>query len=282
MYRQDHLRAAVLMTLSALMFAGMGACIKVAARDIPNDMVVFLRNIFGLLYLLPWLLRGGIDPLKTRRFGMHLFRTLIGLSAMYCFFFAIANMELSAAVLLNFSAPLFVPVIAWFWLREKAPNLIRIALVLGFTGIVLILQPAPGMFNPAAFVGMWSGIFAATAMVSIRRMSDTEPTTRIVFYYSVICSLVSAVPMLWRWQTPRMEVLLLMLGAGIFATNGQLLMTRAYAHAPAARVGPFMYLTVVFAGLFGWFLWQEIPGGLSLLGMLLVIIAGILALRGRK
>ena len=279
MYRQDHLRASILMSLSALMFAGMGACIKVAARDIPNDMVVFLRNIFGLLYLLPWLLRGGIRPLQTRRFHMHLLRTLVGLSAMYCFFYAIANMELSAAVLLNFSAPLFVPVIAWFWLREQVPQLIRLALVMGFAGIVLILQPTPGAFNSAAFVGMWSGMFAATAMVSIRRMSDTEPTTRIVFYYSVICSLVSAVPMLWRWHLPGMKVLLLMLAAGIFATNGQLLMTRAYAHAPAAQVGPFMYLTVVFAGLIGWFIWQEIPGGLSLLGMLLVITAGILAIR---
>jgi drug/metabolite transporter (DMT)-like permease len=279
MYPQDHLKGAFLMTLSALMFAGMGACIKVAARDIPNDMVVFLRNCFGLIYLLPWLLRGGLAPLKTQRFGMHLFRTLIGLSAMYCFFYAIAHMELSGAVLLNFSAPLFVPVIAWFWLKEKVPSLVRLALVIGFTGIVLILRPAPGAFNAAAFIGMWAGIFAATAMVSIRRMSNTEPTTRIVFYYSVICTLVSSLPVLWHWTTPDTKALLLMIGAGIFATNGQLLMTRAYAHAPAARVGPFMYLTVVFAGLIGWWLWLEIPDGLALLGMLMVITAGIITLQ---
>ncbi|GMR08907.1 MAG: DMT family transporter [Gammaproteobacteria bacterium] len=279
MYSNDQRLGALLMTLSALMFAIMGLFIKMAAEDLGNEMVVFYRNLFGLIYLLPWLLRGGLGHLRSKRLGLHVTRSLLGLAAMYCFFYAIANMQLSGAVLLNFSAPLFVPVIALLWLGESVPTPVRWALLIGYIGIIMILKPDASMFDSVAGIGVASGIFAALAMTSIRRMSDTEPTTRIVFYYSVISTLVSAIPLSWAWQSTSADNLLYMLIAGIAATSGQLLMTRAYAHAPAARVGPFMYLTVVFAAIFGWLIWTEVPDLLSFIGAALVVIAGVLSVR---
>ncbi|MDX1251876.1 MAG: DMT family transporter [Gammaproteobacteria bacterium] len=279
MYPENRAHGALLAIAAAFMFAAMGAVIKAASAHLPNEMVVFFRNFFGLLALLPWLLRGGVRALATQRFGSHLTRSLAGLAAMYCFFYAIAKLHLAEAVLLNFTAPLFIPFIALLWLHERVERNVWWAIIVGFLGIALILKPGMDIFSPAALIGLASGALAAFAMVNIRRMSETEPTTRIVFYFSTVSVIVSALPLLWRWQTPGPEALGLMVVAGIFATSGQLLLTRGYALAPAALVGPFTYSSVVFAALFGWLLWEEMPDALSLAGAVLVCLAGIMAMR---
>ena len=126
---------------------------------------------------------------------------------------------------------------------------------------------------------MAAGFFAAIAVVCVRRLTYSEPTTRVVFYYSVFCTLLSAIPLLWFWQMPEPSTWVLLAAMGLFATSGQLLLIRGYALAPAARVGPFSYLAVVFAALIGWGLWGEVPDASSFFGALLVCTAGITAIR---
>jgi drug/metabolite transporter (DMT)-like permease len=122
-----------------------------------------------------------------------------------------------------------------------------------------------------------SGVCAAAAMVSIRRIADTEPAVRIVFYFSVVSTLIAAVPLAWSWSAVPPAALLLLVAIGVLATLGQLSLTRAYALAPAARIGAFTYVAVVFGGLLGWALWRERPDAASLLGMALVIGCCLLA-----
>ena len=114
-------------------------------------------------------------------------------------------------------------------------------------------------------------------MVGIRRISDTEPAARIVFYFGLLSTLITAVPLLWAWQTPSPRGALLLIGAGLFATHAQLNLTRAYGCAPAALIGPFTYLSVVFAGGIAWLLWDETLDLLSLGGVVLVILTCVLA-----
>jgi len=274
---RSHLaRGALLAVLAAAAFASMGSMIKVTAAELPNTMVVFLRNAFGLLMLTPWLLRPGLQGLATRRLGMHVLRAAIGLSAMYCFFYAIPRLQLANAVLLNYSQPLFIPFIAWIWLRERPPARIFPAVALGFAGVALILKPDAGLISPVGVVGLASGLLAAAAMTSIRRMSDTEPTTRIVFYFTVFGTAISAVPALITWQPPSPRAWIAMLAAGALATIGQLLLTRAYSLAPAAHVGSLIYTAVVFAAVIGWVGWSEVPDSYGALGASLVILAGML------
>lgn len=275
-------RGAVFAIAAALAFAAMGAAIKFAAAELPNTMVVFLRNDFGLLILAPWLLRPGLSGLATRRPLAHLLRAAVGLSAMYCFFYAIARMDLAGAVLLNYSQPLFIPFIAWLWLSERPPARLFPAVVIGFVGVALILKPDSGLISFPGLVGLASGLLAATAMVAIRRMADTEPTTRIVFYFTVFGTLISAVPAALAWHAPSAGAWLAMLGAGAFATAGQLLLTRAYTLAPAAHVGSLIYAAVVFAAAFGWLFWNEVPDLLDAGGTLLVILAGTIAVFVRR
>jgi len=278
MTRENPPLGALAVTLAAASFAAMGALIKMVSADLGNPMVVFFRNLFGLVFLGPWLLRLRPRGLTTRRFGLHLLRVMAGLSAMYCFFWAIPRLHLSEAVLLNYSAPLFIPFVAYLWLGERVSRSVALAVVIGFVGIALILKPTPALFVPAGGVALLAGFLAAVAMTGIRRLSGTEPATRIVFYFTVLGTALSAPPLIWYWQTPSLLQLGQLAGIGAFASAGQLLMTRGYGLAPAAQVGPFIYTSVVFAGLYGWALWGERPDLFSAAGMLLVMVAGGLAM----
>jgi len=270
---------AALMVTSALLFAAMGVTVKVASTKLPNAMVVFFRNAFGLVALLPWILRLGARGLATTSWREHLVRSLAGLGAMYCFFYAIAHLRLAEAVLLNYSLPLFMPFIASVWLGEKVPPRLWRALGLGFAGILLILRPGLGLFQPAALVGLAAALLAAVAQVGVRRLTRTEPVTRIVFYFAVISTVVSALPLVSTWTTPEPGLWAVLAALGLLATLAQLFLTQAYSHAPAAQVGPFIYSAVVFAGLMDWWFWGRLPDAPFAVGAILVCAAGILALR---
>jgi drug/metabolite transporter (DMT)-like permease len=275
----DLTRGALLMVASAFLFAAMGEAVRMASAHLSNAMVVFFRNAFGLLALLPWLLRLGARGLLTRTWREHLVRGLAGLASMYCYFYAIARIGLSEAILLNYSLPLFMPLIARAWLREQVPTRLWRALALGFLGILLILRPGAGVFRPAAVAALVAAVLAALAQVGVRRLTQTEPITRIVFYFALISTVVSGVPLFRAWTSPHRTVWPVLLALGILATLAQLVMTRAYAHAPAAQVGPFIYSAVVFAGLMDWWLWGHVPDAAFVAGAVLVCAAGILALR---
>lgn len=264
------------------MMALMGAAVRIASQTSSNEMVVFMRNAFGLLALLPWLPSGGRALLATQQWRGHLLRACCGLAAMYCFFYALARLDLAQAVLLNFSSPLYIAPIAYFWLREALSWPLIAAALIGFLGVALVLQPTGGELSPAAAVGAFSGFLAALAMVSLRGVARSEPTRRTVFYFSAISTAVSAAPLLWAWQAPSVRVLGLMALAGFCATHGQLLLTHGYRLAPAARIGPYTYTTVIFATLIGWVLWREVPETTTLAGALFIVISGVLAMRGSR
>ena len=264
---------------SALMFALMGAAVKVASGTLSNAEVVFFRCALGLVFLLPWIAHLGLAGLRTSRPREHLIRGVAGLGTMACFFYAIAHMRLADAVLLNYSLPLFMPFVEAVWLGEPFPRRLWGPVAVGFAGIVLILKPGIGVFQPVALVGVLAALFASVAQVGIRQLTRTEPLVRIIFYFALVSTVLSAVPAAWSWRTPRGEEWWLLLAIGGFGSIGQLLLTAAYGHAPAARVGPFIYSSVVFAGLLEWALWKTIPDALSFAGMIVVAGAGILALR---
>jgi drug/metabolite transporter (DMT)-like permease len=273
-------RGALLVTGAALMFASMGMLVRFASLQLAHEQVVFFRSLFGFLILVPVLLqRGVIRTLRTERLLLHIVRSLFGLAAMYCFFYAIAHLPLSNAVLLNFTAPLFIPFIAVLWLSERVTVRVAIAIVVGFIGVVFVLQPSSGLYSKAALVGLASGAFAAVAMVALRGLSSSESPLRVVAWFSITCTLVSALPVMLAWHVPPWSPLLLTAGAGLFATAGQYLLSKGYGYAPAAQIGPFTYASVVFAAVYGWYFWREVPDLLSVAGTALIVIAGVLAMR---
>lgn len=262
--------AALLILGSSFLFASMGALIKMVSPELGNPMVVFFRNAFGLLALSPWLWQLRIADLRSDHLHLHLIRDGAGLAAMACFFYAIPRLDLASAMLLNYSAPLFIPFIAWIWLKERVEPTVALAVPLGFIGLLMILKPTVAV-TPPALIGLLSGFLAAVAMVGIRRMAGVEPPLRTVFYFSLFSTLVSGLALPWGWQTPAGWHWLALLGIGGLAAGAQMLLTMAYNRAPAAQTGTYTYLAVLFGSLYGWIGWHEQFDVWSLVGMALVI-----------
>ena len=277
----DLRRGALAMVASAVLFASMAAMVSLAARELGNAEIVFFRHFIMLVFLLPWLARGGRRALATHDLRGHLVRGLAGVAAVACYFYAIARLRLADAVLLNQSLPLFIPIVERGWLGERIPGRLWRVLALGFGGLLLILRPGIGVFQPAAVVGLASAVFAAISQVGIRRLTRTEPLTRIIFYFGLVASVVALPPAVHWWTTPSLRTWAILLLMGIFATVGQFTLTRAYYHAPAARVGPFLYAGPVFAGFLDWLIWGRLPDALFVAGAAVVIASATLALRLR-
>ncbi|MFZ0429966.1 MAG: DMT family transporter [Acidobacteriota bacterium] len=272
-------RGALQVIAAGVLFAAMSAGVKVLSASQPSTVIVFCRNAFALLALLPWIGWRGWSAVRTRAFRFHLLRGLAGLSAMYCFFFTIGKLQLADAVLLNYTLPLFMPLIAWVWLKEELSRSVIAAVFVGFVGVVFIIKPSAGVIQVAAVIGLSAGILGALAQVTIRRLTRTEPVTRVVFYFSLISTAVSALPFPWRSFRVRFSELLILAAVGLLAAIAQMLLTSGYASGSAASVGPFIYSSVVCAGLFDWLFWDHPPDLASLLGTLLICLGGVIVMR---
>ena len=268
----------LLVLASALLFSIVGAIVKAASVDLPTEVIVFFRNAVAMVFLLPWLkIRHRGLSLKTGCPHLHLLRAAAGLGAMYCFFIALKLLRLADAMLLCYTLPIFIPVIERLWLKEPVSRQTKTAVAVGFVGIALVLKPGFGLFQAAGLVGLASGLLAALAIVGIRRMTATEPVVRVVFYFTLFGTLVSAVPLAWTWQNPTGHMLWALGVMGILAIMAQMCLTRGYSLAPAGQVGPFNYGNVVFSAIIGWVFWGEMLDGLTLVGAVLTCSAGVIA-----
>lgn len=276
------MQGAALLALSALLFSLMGVGIREVSGSVNNESVVFFRNLVGVLFFLPLILLRGVGPLKTTRIKSHLLRTSYGLAAMYCFFYAIAHLPLADAMLFTYSAPLFTPLIAWWWLKEPLSKRILLTTCIGLLGVLLVAKPSTALLGGNTLIGMSASVLAAFAFVSIREMSDTEPAYRIVFYFALFSALASAIPLSWAWQPLSNHELRLLLGIGLLATTSQIIMSKAYGMAPPGLIGPFAYLAIVFAGLIAWLRWGETPDLTSLIGAALIFASSLLSIARRS
>jgi drug/metabolite transporter (DMT)-like permease len=278
MPQQSLIKGLALLSLSALLFATMGVLIRLASHTVDNATVVFMRNLTGTLLLTPFVLSQGKDFLVTHKPWMHLWRALVGLAAMYGFFYAIAHLPLSNAMVFTYSSPVFIPLVAWLFLKEKITPLMLLAAFVGLIGVGLVAKPDVGMFNWLSLVGISSSFLAAMAFVTVRALAATEPATRTVFYFCLIATFVSAIPMCWHWRVLTLQELYYLVGAGTLATISQISLSKAYAYAPAGKIGPANYLAIIFAGMWAWVLWDERPDVLAIIGMLLIFVALMLCL----
>jgi len=264
------------MISAEFMFTSMAAVVKLTSTTLPNESIVFFRNFLVALFLLPWMLRPGTHLIGTQYLRFHLLRSLAGLSAMYCFFYSLAHIPLAEATLLRLTTPFFLPIIGRWWLEEAVTKQVRWAILIGFLGVIVVLKPGYATFSPVAFVALFGAACAALAKTSIRRMSDTESSITIVFYFAFIGSLVSLIPLIWTWVTPEPQMWTPLLATSFFGLLGQLLMTQAYMRAPAGQIGSFSYVSVVFASLFGWLFWRELIDKWFFVGAGLIFLAGLL------
>lgn len=278
---QSIVRGASFLVASELSFAISAAIIKSLSVSLPNESIVFFRNLFGILILTPLLIKSGTNILKTDRLFLHFLRSGFGMGAMYCFFYALGHIPLADSMLIKSTIPLIIPFIAAFWLKENISHRVILAGGIGFMGVFLILKP-DGNMNWASIIALISSLLAAMAFVTVRKLSATEPALRIVSYFAIIGLSISAVPLIRVWQTPTLSQLLMLMGIGLTTTIGQLLLTRAYQSASASSVGIFTYTSVPFGTFLGWLFWNELLDINSLLGAILIVLSGSIVLKEKR
>ncbi|ENU22003.1 hypothetical protein F993_03932 [Acinetobacter proteolyticus] len=264
------------LTLSALLFSVMGICIRYASHTVDNYTIVFFRNVVGLILFLPFIFKQGTSFVKTEKLWMHTWRSIVGLAAMYGFFYAIAHLKLSNAMVFTYSSPIFIPLIAWLFLKEKVTTAMLCAAGLGFIGVFCVAKPDQGLLNWISIVGISSSLLASMAFVTVRALTQTEPPERIVFYFCLIGSLLSVIPMFWVWRPYHLQELLFLIGAGVLANVSQIFMSHAYRLAPAGQIAPVNYIAIIFAGLWGFLLWNEVPDLYSVIGFGIILSAILL------
>lgn len=274
---QSIVRGAFFIIGSELSFALSAATIKLVSASLANESIVFFRNLFGLIIIAPLLFKHNLKILHTERLHLHLMRSSIGMGAMYCFFYALGHLSLGDSMLIKSTIPLIIPFVSAFWLRENISPRVIVAGILGFIGVFLILDPN-GDTNWTSLVALASSLMAALSFVTVRKLSATEPALRIVAYFAIIGMSISAVPLIWTWQTPTLAQCLMLLTIGLTTTIGQLLLTLGYQNAPAASVGIFTYTSVPFGTFLGWLFWQELLERNSYFGAVLIVLAGSIVL----
>ena len=263
----------------AFFFVAVMSAFGKAAASVPAAVLVFFQNAISLALMLPWVLADGVPGLKTGRLPLHIVRALAGLLSQALFFVAVKRMSLVDAVLLVNAAPLFIPLVVLVWLRTPITTMVWAGLVIGFAGVLLILQPSPALLeNPAALIATAAALFSAIALVTVNQLSSTERPNIILFYYFLISTIAAAPFAIFGWSTPEPHDWWFLIGVGVFMALAQLFIILAYQYATAQTIAPFNYSVVVFSGLIGWLVWHHVPNGLALLGILLVCAGGILSI----
>lgn len=283
-YRPENLvLGAGLTTVAFFCVSLVGALAKQSGTYTSTGVLLLFQNAIGLLFVVPVALRGGITAVRTHRIGMHVLRAATGTACWFALFFAITRIPLADATLLTYSAPLWMPLIAWCVTRQRVARLTWIGAGIGFVGVVLVLQPSGNNVGLGSFAALAGALLLATAMMSVRWLGSTEPLIRVLFYYFLL-STVIAVPIAavdWRPIPAQAWVWLAALGCAQLAS--QALIVVAYRYAPAEKVGPFIYSVIVFTALIDWAVWHHRPSLIACMGMLLVIGGGLVAVRaGRR
>lgn len=279
------------MLLAGACFALMGVFVKIGVAWFSSHELVFYRSLVGMLLLLAGIaLHRGMRSeraLLGPHTGLQIRRGLVGFLALTTFFYALARLPLSVAVTLNYASPLFLALLMPWQLGERPSRAQYVTVAAGFVGVLLMLRPWRSDAGDlvAGLVGLFSGVMAAFAYIHVSKLGRLhEPEWRTVYWFALVCALgAGALASLdGGWHgVASLEQAALLLALGLFATLGQLAMTRAYRTGRTVVVASFAYSTVVYASLLDVLIFEVEMPIMAWVGICITVLAGVLAARGR-
>lgn len=272
-------RAAAMVLGAAVCFSCMITLIRYLSQSLHPFQVAFLRNLFGLAFMLPWIISTGIGGLRTRRFGLYIVRGLTGIAAMLAWFYGIATLPLDEAVALTFTTPMFTTVLAALVLKEVVRARRWTATIVGFGGALIILRPGFETISFTAILVLFSALMIAVSVILIKILLRTESINAVVTYMTLILAPLSLPTALYVWQWPTTEALFAAIALGGFATAAHLLFTRALALADASLIMPFDYARLPIVALIGYLVFDETPQVWTFVGAAVIAGAGIYIVR---
>ena len=279
--------AIAIKVLSVLMLSVMSALIRAAGSTFPLGEIVFFRSAFALLpiFVIYAARNELLGAVRTKRPFGHLGRGLLGIASMFLNFAALARLPLMDATAISFAAPLITVMLAALILNEHVHAYRWWAVGLGFVGVIVMLWPYLDIWSmfyvgsPARTIGAVCAMVAcftnAGTVIQTRRLTDSESTSAIVFYFSLTCGLAGLVTLPFGWVMPTHIELLGLVLIGVLGGLSHLLLTESYRHAPASVVAPFDYTAMIWAFLLGYVVFGELPSAFVFVGAAIVVACGL-------
>lgn len=275
-----NLKGSLWLVIASLLFAGMTAAIKDVGQRIPVWEILFVRQICVIAILSPTLVRTFPSAFHTQRLPLHGARIICSVLAMVTGFTAVIYMPLAQVTAISFARTLFITILAILILKEVVDTRRWGATLLGFVGVLIVVQPSLEGIDFYALLAIISAVFVAFIMVLTRMMTSTESPVTIMTYQSFGLALAFAVPTYIYWETPTLAETVLMIMTGIVMSVAQYANIQAYKNGEASAIQPMEYTRLVFAGLIGVFLFQEYPSVWTIVGSVLIFCGAIYSVRG--
>ena len=267
------------MFLSICAFSIMDLIVK-WSEDYPVGQVLFFRGFCGIIPILFLIPRERyFDFYKTDRAFLHFKRCASGLIAIVAIFIALRNLPLATVVSISFAAPIFTTIMSIFFLSEKVGLYRWLAVIVGFIGILIISLPGFTSFNIYYIYPIIFCLGLSYVAIAIKKLSSTEPVWLIGFYFSFSIMIISFFTLHQGWIIPNFLDLFLLSMVGILGGLANLWLTQSYKYSDVSLVTPIKYLALVFAILFGYIFWEEIPSIKTLIGAFLVIMSSVIIFR---
>jgi len=256
---------------SCVLFSSMGASIKLLGTSLPSHEAAFFRSLFGMLVILPFVLRLGAAGFATNRLPLHASRGVTGGIAMLCGFYSVTHLPLATSAALSFTKPLFLIPLAALFLAEPVRLRRTLATAAGFLGVLVILRPGQVPFDPTLLVALAGAMTLAVVNVQVKMLAATENPATLILYANLFATLTTCVPAMLVWRAPTLDELGLLVAIGALAAGGQSLWIRAMALVDATAITPYDYGRMVLSTGFGYWLFGELPDGWTMIGAAIII-----------
>ncbi len=267
------------MFLSICAFSIMDVIVKWSV-DYPIGQVLFFRGFFGIVFYFFIIPKNRLhDFYITKRAGLHFLRCFSGLIALVAIFIALRSLPLATVVSISFAAPIFTTIFSIFLLSERVGIYRWLAVIIGFIGILIITEPGITNLNIYYIFPIIFCLGLSYVAITIRQLSTSEPVWLISFYFSLSITLLSFFTIPQGWIMPDLKDFLILSMIGIFGGVANLWLSQSYKYSEVSLVTPLKYLALVFAIIFGYFIWNEIPTIKTLIGALLVIVSTMIIFR---
>ena len=267
------------MFLSICGFSLMDVIVKWSV-DYPIGQILFFRGFFGIIFYFFIIPRDRLsDFYLTKRPGLHSLRCIAGLIAIVAIFVALRKLPLATVVSISFAAPIFTTIFSIFLLSEKVGVYRWLAVLVGFIGIIIITEPGISELNIYYIFPIIFCLGLSYVAITLRQLSSTEPVWLISLFFSIAITLMSFLTIPFGWVMPNFNHFVILSLIGIFGGVSNLWLSQSYKYSEVSLVTPLKYLTLVFAIIFGYFIWGEIPTIKTLIGAFLVIISTLIIFR---
>lgn len=261
--------------LSNFLMALMLILIRIASEENHPFVIVFFRNLFALAIMLIWVFPNGISSIKTKKLKLHFYRALVGAIAMMLWFYALANLKLSFATALSFTAPIFTAIAAAIYLKEKIYLRRCLAIILGFIGTIIIINPTINNMNIYVYIVLISTSLWAVAAILIKNLTKTESSTTITFYM-VLFMTPMTFPFALSFFTELNRVdLMIFFAIGVISNFAHYSLTNAMSYTELTNIQPADFTKLIFVSIFAWIIFDEFVSLNEITGSIIIIGSNI-------